>query len=254
MTPARGEPTRVRPFARWSAPPPRSSVDGAAGARGRPGARCPALSTNRRHLEVLPHAGGRRPCAPSPLGGVAPGDDSSPARRLARLAMALRQHPPPLPRRGAGAVVRDPPRPAAIRRLRRESRTADRLHWRRAPLLSRRLSLALPSSWLSWRSPARGPGGSSPSPSRGWPGPGQELLVLKEYVRARRVVVGFFALNNLVDAERFESFQRDGGAFPALGRGWKFSSHRPCGLPSTAASSPSPWPVACCGSRFFLPT
>jgi hypothetical protein len=27
------------------------------------------------------------------------------------------------------------------------------------------------ASWLSWRSPARGPGGSSPSPSRGWPGP-----------------------------------------------------------------------------------
>ena len=56
-------------------------------------------------------------------------------------------------------------------------------------------------------------------------GPGQELLVLKEYVRARRprrVVVGFFAGNDLLDAERFESFQRDGGAFPSLGRGWKF--------------------------------
>ena len=42
-------------------------------------------------------------------------------------------------------------------------------------------------------------------------GPGQELLVLKEYVRARRprrVVVGFFAGNDLVDAERFESFQQ----------------------------------------------
>jgi hypothetical protein len=56
-------------------------------------------------------------------------------------------------------------------------------------------------------------------------GPGQELLVLKNYVRARRprrVVVGFFAGNDLVDAERFESFQRDGDAFPSLGRGWKF--------------------------------
>jgi lysophospholipase L1-like esterase len=56
-------------------------------------------------------------------------------------------------------------------------------------------------------------------------GPGQELLVLKEYVRARRprrVVVGFFAGNDLVDAERFESFQRDGGAFPSFGQGWKF--------------------------------
>jgi len=56
-------------------------------------------------------------------------------------------------------------------------------------------------------------------------GPGQELLVLKEYVgarRARRVVVGFFAGNDLVDAERFESFQRDGGPFPSVGRGWKF--------------------------------
>jgi lysophospholipase L1-like esterase len=56
-------------------------------------------------------------------------------------------------------------------------------------------------------------------------GPGQEVLVLKEFVRARRprrVVVGFFAGNDLVDAERFESFRRDGGAFPSLGRGWKF--------------------------------
>ena len=50
------------------------------------------------------------------------------------------------------------------------------------------------------------------------------MLLLKEYVRARRprrVVVGFFAGNDLVDAERFESFQRDGAAFSALGRGWK---------------------------------
>jgi len=58
-------------------------------------------------------------------------------------------------------------------------------------------------------------------------GPGQELLVLKEYVRARRprrVVVGFFAGNDLVDAERFESFQREGIDSPSVGRGWKFKS------------------------------
>jgi hypothetical protein len=56
-------------------------------------------------------------------------------------------------------------------------------------------------------------------------GPGQELRVLREYVQARRprrVVVGFFAGNDLVDAERFEGFQRDGGAFPSIGRGWRF--------------------------------
>jgi len=56
-------------------------------------------------------------------------------------------------------------------------------------------------------------------------GPGQELLVLKEYAgarRARRVVVGFFAGNDLVDAERVESFKRDGGPFPSVARGWKF--------------------------------
>ena len=58
-------------------------------------------------------------------------------------------------------------------------------------------------------------------------GPGQELLVLKQYVRARRprrVVVGFFAGNDLVDAERFESFQREGVDSPSVGRGWKFKS------------------------------
>jgi lysophospholipase L1-like esterase len=56
-------------------------------------------------------------------------------------------------------------------------------------------------------------------------GPGQELRVLKEYVLPRRprlVVVGFFAGNDLQDAERFESFVRSGGAFPASGLGWKF--------------------------------
>ena len=56
-------------------------------------------------------------------------------------------------------------------------------------------------------------------------GPGQELRVLKEYVlkgRPRFVVVGFFAGNDLQDAERFERFTRDGGdsSFPPLG--WKF--------------------------------
>jgi hypothetical protein len=55
-------------------------------------------------------------------------------------------------------------------------------------------------------------------------GPGQELRVLKEYVLARRprlVVVGFFAGNDLQDAERFESFRR-AGASPSSGLGWKF--------------------------------
>ena len=55
-------------------------------------------------------------------------------------------------------------------------------------------------------------------------GPGQELLVLKEYVLARRprlVVVGFFAGNDLQDAERFEAKQR-GGASPSSALGWKF--------------------------------
>ena len=58
-------------------------------------------------------------------------------------------------------------------------------------------------------------------------GPLQELLVLKEHVlarRPRRVVVGFFAGNDLLDAERFESFQRDGGPLPSFGLGWKFKS------------------------------
>lgn len=58
-------------------------------------------------------------------------------------------------------------------------------------------------------------------------GPGQELLVLKQYVCARHprlVVVGFFAGNDLVDAERFESLKREGVDFPAVGRGWKFKN------------------------------
>jgi len=56
-------------------------------------------------------------------------------------------------------------------------------------------------------------------------GPGQELLVFKQYVHARRprrVVIGFFAGNDLVDAERFESFQREGVDFASVGRGWRF--------------------------------
>jgi hypothetical protein len=55
-------------------------------------------------------------------------------------------------------------------------------------------------------------------------GPGQELRALKDYVLARRprwVVVGFFAGNDLLDAERFESFERD-GALLAPRHGWKF--------------------------------
>ena len=56
-------------------------------------------------------------------------------------------------------------------------------------------------------------------------GPGQELLVVKEHARARRsrrVVVAFFAGNDLLDAERFESFEQNGGPLPAFGLGWKF--------------------------------
>jgi GDSL-like Lipase/Acylhydrolase family len=56
-------------------------------------------------------------------------------------------------------------------------------------------------------------------------GPGQEQRVLEEYVLPRRprlVVVGFFAGNDLQDAERFEAFEKNGGPFPASGLGWKF--------------------------------
>ncbi len=55
-------------------------------------------------------------------------------------------------------------------------------------------------------------------------GPGQELRALEEYAlacRPRLVVVGFFAGNDLVDAERFEAFERGGGSIPSVGRGWK---------------------------------
>jgi hypothetical protein len=56
-------------------------------------------------------------------------------------------------------------------------------------------------------------------------GPGQELGVLKEYVLARHprwVVVGFFAGNDLQDAERFARFEQDGVSPLSLPQGWKF--------------------------------
>ena len=56
-------------------------------------------------------------------------------------------------------------------------------------------------------------------------GPGQELLVLKEYalaLRPRRVVVGFFAGNDLYDAERFAASGGDRGVPPISAQGWKF--------------------------------
>jgi len=54
-------------------------------------------------------------------------------------------------------------------------------------------------------------------------GPGQELLVLKEYVLPRKprlVVVGFFAGNDLQDAERFERFEKSGRPFRSSGPRW----------------------------------
>jgi hypothetical protein len=56
-------------------------------------------------------------------------------------------------------------------------------------------------------------------------GPGQELCVLKEYVLARHprwVVVGFFAGNDLQDAERFAHFEQGGVSPLSLPLGWKF--------------------------------
>ncbi len=56
-------------------------------------------------------------------------------------------------------------------------------------------------------------------------GPVQELLVLKEYVLARRphrVVVGFFAGNDLHDAERFAASGGDGAVSSISAQGWKF--------------------------------
>lgn len=56
-------------------------------------------------------------------------------------------------------------------------------------------------------------------------GPGQELLVLKDYVLAQRprcVVVGFFAGNDLYDAEIFEASRLHGDVSPIPAQGWKF--------------------------------
>ena len=56
-------------------------------------------------------------------------------------------------------------------------------------------------------------------------GPGQERRVLQEYVLQRRprvVVVGFFAGNDLQDAERFARFEQDGSFRPSFAYGWKF--------------------------------
>jgi lysophospholipase L1-like esterase len=54
-------------------------------------------------------------------------------------------------------------------------------------------------------------------------GPGQELEVLKEFVlarRPRRVVIGFFAGNDLQDAEHYGGAGGEGERIPA--QGWKF--------------------------------
>jgi lysophospholipase L1-like esterase len=56
-------------------------------------------------------------------------------------------------------------------------------------------------------------------------GPGQERRVLAEYALPRRprlVVVGFFAGNDLQDAERFETFERTGSFPGGSALGWKF--------------------------------
>jgi len=55
-------------------------------------------------------------------------------------------------------------------------------------------------------------------------GPQQELLVLKDYVAARRpraVVLAFFAGNDIFDAEAFEAFQRSGGTMRRAQQGWR---------------------------------
>lgn len=55
-------------------------------------------------------------------------------------------------------------------------------------------------------------------------GPQQELLVLKDYVAARRprtVVLAFFAGNDIFDAEAFDAFQRSGGTIKRPGQGWR---------------------------------
>ena len=56
-------------------------------------------------------------------------------------------------------------------------------------------------------------------------GPGQERRVLEEYVLRRRprvVVVGFFAGNDLQDAERFKHFEQDASFRPSFAYGWQF--------------------------------
>jgi hypothetical protein len=56
-------------------------------------------------------------------------------------------------------------------------------------------------------------------------GPGQERRVLEEYALPRRprvVVVGFFAGNDLQDAERFKHFEQDASFRPSFAYGWQF--------------------------------
>lgn len=56
-------------------------------------------------------------------------------------------------------------------------------------------------------------------------GPGQERRVLEEYVLRRRprvVVVGFFAGNDLQDAERFRLFEQDASFRTSFAHGWQF--------------------------------
>lgn len=55
-------------------------------------------------------------------------------------------------------------------------------------------------------------------------GPQQELLVLQDYVAAHRplrVVLAFFAGNDIFDAEAFDDFQRSGGLATRTAPGWR---------------------------------
>src|SRR6185295_4065220 len=55
-------------------------------------------------------------------------------------------------------------------------------------------------------------------------GPQQELLVLKDYVAAHRparVVLAFFAGNDIFDAEAFDEFERSGGLNARAAPGWR---------------------------------
>jgi lysophospholipase L1-like esterase len=55
-------------------------------------------------------------------------------------------------------------------------------------------------------------------------GPQQELLVLKDYVAAHqpaRVVLAFFAGNDMFDAEAFDEFERSGGRNARAAPGWR---------------------------------